>query len=321
MTSSVSAIENRSGREIADWVAIGGPRDLPGWIRGSVGSADADRHWSPETGIHAVERTKGTRRLRTVVLADASAMSAEAFEAATRQAYRILLSDVPHGHLLRAWNFIPRINDPADRIGGAAIGSEVNERPGDRYMVFNAGRFKAFHDVYGTPDWFPVASGVGHAGDDLVLHLLHEDGDPRPVDNPRQVLPVDYSARFGDLPPAFTRAAKVRGVEGASILVSGTASVVGEDSLHSDSFERQLEETLDNLEAVVASCEVDTIPADLEDWLIYLPEPAFAGRVRDAIRRRWPDHRMTLEFRAQRLCRPELLVEIECAGIAPEPTS
>jgi hypothetical protein len=30
---------------------------------------------------------------------------------------------------------------------------------------------------------------------------------------------------------------------------------------------------------------------------------------------------LNLEFRAQRLCRPELLVEIECAGIGPEPTS
>ncbi len=185
-------------------------------------------------------------------------------------------------------------------------------------MVFNGGRYKAFHDTYDRPEWFPVASGVGHAGADLVLHLLHGDGAPTPIDNPRQVLPVDYSARFGDLPPAFVRAARVTGVERASILVSGTASVVGEDSLHSDSFERQLEETLDNLETVVDACERGVTPADLGDWLIYLPEPGLEGRVREAIERRWPDHRPALEFRAQRLCRPELLVEIECAGSGPE---
>ena len=312
MTSSVSPIERGTDREIADWVATGGPGDLPAWIRDSVGSVEPDRHWSVGTGIRAVERTNGERRLRTVVLDDASTMNGEVFESRTLQAYRTLLSGIPHDHLLRAWNFIPRINDDA------GFETTCEGGGGDRYMVFNAGRFKAFHDVYEKPEWFPVASGVGHVGDALVLHLLHGDGDPRPVDNPRQVLPVDYSSRFGDLPPAFIRAAKVREVEGASILVSGTASVVGEDSLHLDSFERQLEETLDNLETVVASCEADTIPADLDDWLIYLPEPAFEGRVRDAIRRRWPDHRMTIEFRAQRLCRPELLVEIECAGIRPE---
>ncbi len=315
MSSSVSAIAGRPDRKFADWVATGGSRDLPAWIRDGVGSADPDRCWSPGPGMHAAEWVIGDQRLRSVVVDGAATMTAEGFEAATQLAYRTLLSDVPHDHLLRAWNFIPRINDPADRS------ADADGRSGDRYMVFNAGRFKAFHDVYERPPWFPVASGVGHAGDDLVLHLLHGDGDPRPVDNPRQVLPVDYSARFGDLPPAFIRAAKVRGVEGASILVSGTASVVGEDSLHSDSFERQLEETLDNLETVIASCEPGVVPADLEDWLVYLPEPAFEDRVREAVGRRWPGHRIVLAFRAQRLCRPELLVEIECAGRGSERTS
>ena len=314
MTSSASAIERGTGRKTADWVATGGSGDLPAWIRDSVGSIDPDRHWSVGTGIRAVERTNGERRLRTVVLDDASTMNGEAFESGTLQAYRTLLSGIPHDHLLRAWNFIPRINDDA--------GFETDGGGGrDRYMVFNAGRFKAFREIHGRPEWFPVASGVGHAGRDLVLHLLHGAGAPCPVDNPRQVLPVDYSRRFGDLPPAFTRAAKVTGVENASVLVSGTASVVGEDSFHAECFDRQLEETLDNLETVVASCEPDLVPADLGDWLVYLPDPSVEDRVRDAIGRRWPDHRMTIEFRAQRLCRPELLVEIECAGVAPERTS
>ena len=317
MTSSASAVERGTNREIADWIATGGPADLPAWIRDSVGSVDPHRRWSVGTRISVVERINGDRHLRTVVLDDASGMTGEAFEAATLEAYRTLLSGIPHAHLLRAWNFIPRINDDA----GFVADTDGDGDRGDRYMVFNAGRFRAFRDVHGRPEWFPVASGVGHAGRDLVLHLLHGAGEPCPVDNPRQILPADYSRRFGDLPPAFVRAAKVTGVENASILVSGTASVVGEDSLHLDCFDRQLEETLDNLETVVASCDPDLVPADLDDWLVYLPDPSAEDRVREAIGRRWPDHRMTIEFRAQRLCRPELLVEIECAGIPSEPAS
>lgn len=315
MTSSVSAIDRRSGCEIADWVATGGPDDLPAWIRDSVGLAEPHRRWSVGDGIAAIERTNGDRHLRTVVLDGASAMTGEAFEAGTLEAYCTLLSGIPHAHLLRAWNFIPRINDDAGFADDARGGRS------DRYMVFNAGRFRAFREVHGRPEWFPVASGVGHAGEDLVLHLLHGAGEPSPVDNPRQVLPADYSRRFGDLPPVFVRAAKVTGVENAAIVVSGTASVVGEDSLHSNCFDRQVEETLDNLETVVASCDPNLVPADLGDWLVYLPDPSAENRVRSAIERRWPDHRLNLEFRAQRLCRPELLVEIECAGIGPEPTS
>ena len=239
MTSSVSAIERRSGCEIADWVATGGPDDLPAWIRDSVGLAEPHRRWSVGDGIAAIERTNGDRHLRTVVLDGASAMTGEAFEAGTLEAYCTLLSGIPHAHLLRAWNFIPRINDDAGFADDARGGRS------DRYMVFNAGRFRAFREVHGRPEWFPVASGVGHAGEDLVLHLLHGAGEPSPVDNPRQVLPADYSRRFGDLPPAFVRAAKVTGVENAAIVVSGTASVVGEDSLHSNCFDRQVEETLD----------------------------------------------------------------------------
>ena len=308
MTSSASAVDIPAGREAADWVATGEPGDLPAWIRDSVGTSAPLRSWSVGPGIRAVERERGSRRLRSVVLEDAFGMTGETFESRTREAYRGLLSGVPHHHLLRAWNFIPGINDDAG-FATAPAGDG-----GDRYMVFNAGRYKAFRDVHGTPEWFPVASGVGHAGPDLVLHLLHGEGRPRPVDNPRQVMPVDYSSRFGDLPPAFVRAATVTGVENASVLVSGTASVVGEDSLHAGSFARQLEETLDNLETVVASCAPHLVPADLGDWLVYLPDPAHEACVRDAVRRRWPDHRMRIEVRAQRLCRPELMVEIECAG-------
>ena len=130
---------------------------------------------------------------------------------------------------------------------------------------------------------------------------------------PRQVPPEAYSARFGHPTPVFARAARVRWHDRDGLLVSGTASVVGEDS-HHDRFEHQLEETLRNLEVVVDRGWSGATPADLDDWLVYLPDPVHADRVRAAIAARWPDRSPTIVCRGQRLCRRELQVEIECAG-------
>jgi enamine deaminase RidA (YjgF/YER057c/UK114 family) len=293
------------------WAAEGSVADLPIWTHAFVGDAAAELELECDPGIRASERTLGDWAVRTVVVPAASLMRGQDFEQATRQAYRRLLRGIPRGHLLRAWNFIPRINDPAEDDRDSSLGVVR-----DRYMAFNAGRFQSFQDVYQGPLKFPVASGVGHAGEDLILHLLHGDGMPRPVDNPRQVLPAEYSEKFGDLPPAFVRAATIQTDGGECVLVSGTASVVGEDSAHAHDFNRQLEETLDNLTMVVGACRAGITPADLDHWLIYLPNSSRRGDVLSAVKRRWPRHQVTIEFRTQQLCRPELLVEIECAGLA-----
>jgi chorismate lyase / 3-hydroxybenzoate synthase len=291
------------------WAADGSAADLPAWTSVFIGDDAVDLALECESGIRAFERKSGDWTIRTVVVPAACLMQGQDFERATHQAYRRLLLGIPHGHLLRIWNYVPRINDAVEDDLEAAV-------PRNRYMAFNAGRFQSFQEVYERPEWFPVASGVGHAGDDLVLHLLHGDGLPRPVDNPRQVLPVDYSEKFGDLPPAFVRAATIQSDAGEYILVSGTASVVGEDSAHVEDFDRQLEETLDNLAMVVDACRAGFTPVHLDHWLVYLLDATQRGKVLAAVERRWPGHQVEIEFRVQKLCRPELLVEIECAGLA-----
>ncbi|MDG2022191.1 MAG: hypothetical protein P8J59_09600 [Phycisphaerales bacterium] len=304
-----------------DWIAVGTVEDLPNWTRVFVGVDAPEIELDGDACIRVSERRSGGWAIRTVVVPAATLMHGGEFEQAAREAYRRLLAGVPHGHLLRAWNFVPRINDPAEdpaedpagESAGHSFGSPV---PRDRYMAFNAGRFQSFQDEYQSPEWFPVASGVGHAGEGLILHLLHGDGLPSPVDNPRQVLPTEYSEKFGVLPPAFVRAATIQADHGECILISGTASVVGEDSAHVDDFDRQLEETLDNLAMVVDACQAGRTPADLDHWLVYLPESSRRTEVLAAMDRRWPGHQCKIEFRAQPLCRPELLVEIECAGLA-----
>ena len=274
-----------TGVEVArGWSATGTLEDLPTWA-----------------GSH----TGGSISHRVAIVPGAASLDDVEFERRTMEAYAELLDGIPVESLLRAWNFIPGINDPAgDRDG----------RPCDRYMRFNAGRYHGFRRRYDASLDYPVASGVGHLGDDLVVHLLHGSLDRRLIDNARQVKPHAYSDRFGDPPPVFARASCVDDVDRQWLLVSGTASVVGEDSVHSGSFEEQISETLRNLEMVVKAGWSDATPVDLDDWLVYLPDAGFSNEVRKAVADRWPHRSPAIVFREQALCRPELLVEIECAG-------
>jgi hypothetical protein len=90
------------------------------------------------------------------------------------------------------------------------------------------------------------------------------------------------------------------------VLVGGTASIVGEASVHLDDLPRQTEETLTNL-AVFA-------PLDCyRDLRVYYPDPARLDELRSLLKDAFPGAERVEWVRAD-LCRAELLVEIE--GVA-----
>lgn len=245
-------------------------------------------------------------------------LDASAFEQACYRIYRRLAEDLAVRsacHPVRLWNFIPGILDP---IGGLE----------HRYMVFNAGRYRALSEWLGAermPSRIATASGVGHFGEDLSIHCLAADRPGVPVENPRQRPAYRYSAKYGPLPPCFARATRWTGEdESPWLLVGGTASVRGEESCHQRDLRRQLDETLYNLAAVVragdgSSCpslspeEVRSSLRRFQELRIYIVEPEMQGAVTDRLRCFLPPE-TTLEFVHADLCRPELLVEIE--GIA-----
>jgi chorismate lyase/3-hydroxybenzoate synthase len=217
-----------------------------------------------------------------------------------------------HRHPVRFWNHVPSINDPAD------AGRDV-------YMVFNAGRFRAFSQAYGGPAQFDeavaTASAIGHGGRDLLIHCLATDARGIPINNPRQVAPYHYSQRFGPLPPCFARATRLAH-PAHTLLVGGTASVRGEDSTHLDDLPAQCNETFLNLAALVAAAAHQKLSArvKLSRWLstftelrVYYPNRADAAAIEAVIRAAFSNIKRLELLRAD-LCRAELLVEIE--GVA-----
>jgi len=254
--------------------------------------------------------------LASVTVADARSLGRSDLHEATAGAYRWIEAELrARGtvHPVRLWNHIPGIHDP---MGEGQ----------DRYMAFNAGRFEALAEWFGGPASFDTrsvsASGVGHDGTDLVLHCLAADEPGRAVDNPRQIPPHRYSRRFGPLPPCFARATTIHPPGGAPlVLVGGTASIVGEESVHLGDLERQTDETLANLAVLLnvaagepASTENrDAVLARYRELRVYYPDPERLDDLRRLLAGAFPGVEAIEWVRAD-LCRSELLVEIE--GVA-----
>lgn len=157
-------------------------------------------------------------------------------ESLSRELYARLIQqvrDAGYPYFVRMWNFVGSIN-------------EVEER--ERYQLFCAGRHDAFIDAgYHHDVDLPSASAVGMPGRGVITYFLASRDGGEQVENPRQVAAYDYPPQYGPKSPSFSRAT----VWHDTVFVSGTASVVGHATMHAGDVDKQLDETLRNIEAVL----------------------------------------------------------------------
>jgi len=111
-------------------------------------------------------------------------------------------------------------------------------------------------------------------------------------------------AQAADMPPDTLRSevalAYRRLGARTALLIGGTASIVGEQSLHEGDVDAQLRETLRNIAAL----------ARLVDLRVYAIDDDVARVVRCQLAPRCPNAQR-IEIVRARMCRPELLLEIE----------
>ncbi len=220
-------------------------------------------------------------------------------------------------HLLRVWNFLPGINAEEGGI--------------ERYKLFNCGRAAAFDARYGVAGAemrFSASSAVGSTGDHLVSYFAAARSPGRHLGNPRQVHAFRYPTDYGPRPPSFTRATVSPPELGRILFLSGTASITGHETRHAGKLQLQLQETLDNIDTLLASAtpggasaartEEGALPRIEEFDLIrvYLRAAADLVNVHGPLRRR-VGPRPVLSFVEADICRADLLLEIE--GVAGLP--
>ncbi len=243
------------------------------------------------------------------VSANVSDAGNDALGDATYSAYRALLHALyttGYPHLLRIWNSIPGIN--------------VDDAGLERYRRFNLHRFKAYAESkLPTETGAPAACALGSYGGPLVLYCLASKTPPEPIENPRQTSAYHYPQQYGPRAPSFSRAALWRGdgEESDVLFVSGTASIVGHQTLHAGNVVAQAHETLTNLQSVVAAA-VSRGARDLallSDMLLkaYVRRPDDQPRVHQVLAGHGLDADAVLYLHAD-ICRADLLVEIEAIG-------
>lgn len=256
-------------------------------------------------------RTDGHWLLGVVDLSEAD--EAGGLEPLARRAYGNVFDAMRQTgciHLLRLWNYLPRIN--AD--GGGL----------ERYRQFNVGRQQAFLDAgQAAFDGAPAACALGLREGGLCVRFLAGRVAPLPVENPRQVSAYRYPERYGPRAPTFSRAALAPlGGGEVALFVSGTASIVGHETVHQGDVQAQVAETLTNLHAVIGEAARRTTAAftlaDTEP-VVYVRHPADAPGIRAQLTAALGESSRFMRravFLEADICRADLLVEIETHGTA-----
>jgi len=244
----------------------------------------------------------GTHQLG-VLQVDETAFNGDIAQAAAH-AYGIVHDSLKrrgYGHLLRIWNYLDGIVDgPGDQ---------------ERYRQFCIGRALGSGQMENAR--LPAATAIGRIDGVRVLQLYwlaaREPGQP--VENPRQVSAYHYPRQYGPQPPTFARAMLPPAASELPLMLSGTASVVGHQSVHAGDTVRQLQETFVNFQALLDSARQHQAGLDNQfsadsRLKIYLENAAEVSAIQQALPQWLPGEvpRMLLHAR---VCRPDLHIEID----------
>lgn len=232
----------------------------------------------------------------------------DSLEEAAESAYSEMLDFVRASgkpHFLRIWNHVPAINE---------------ERGGlERYRRFSIGRHRAFAARgYALAGDLPAASAVGSHGGELTIYFLASRNPGTQIENPRQISAFAYPPEYGPKSPSFSRGCVRRTSDGAEILLSGTASIVGHKSVHEGDLMAQLEETMVNIDTLLRHAGSqhglgNVTLTDLTSLKVYVRRAADRSAIEAALSRQVTAECSVLYVEAD-ICRRELLLEIE--GIA-----
>ena len=234
--------------------------------------------------------------------------AAEAIDRAAKELYAGLLQISRGRHLYRVWNYVPQINSTVNGL--------------ERYRQFNIGRWQAFESAFGNHlrSHLPAASAVGINGDKLVLVFAAGHLPARHLENPEQVPAYHYPHSYGPRSPGFARASLLHSDHLEVSFISGTASIRGHASMHTNNLAGQLEVTLDNLEIMGRQMEIDLFDASTinDHWRFkcYLRHPQHLALVQELLSQRLGPVAENCIYLQADICRSELDIEMEASRIA-----
>jgi chorismate lyase/3-hydroxybenzoate synthase len=218
----------------------------------------------------------------------------EIFDFVSRRGYR---------HLWRVWHYFPQINDPENGL--------------ERYRCFNIGRHEAFvasgRSI--SEEGVPAASALGSDSGPLVIYFLAGRQGGQAIDNPRQISAYRYPDKYGPRSPTFARAMLATLGQRQCFFISGTASIVGYETVHKGDVERQTQETLLNIRTLLQELpeyDPDRLAKGGLLLKVYLRHVADLARVQALIEKEFGATQKAVYLHSN-ICRSDLLLEIEGA--------
>jgi len=207
-------------------------------------------------------------------------------------------------HLVRVWHYLPRINAAADGL--------------ERYRSFNVGRHDAFLSRGRTfKQHAPAACALGSRSGPLTIYFLAAREPGRPVANPRQWAPYRYPVSYGPRGPVFSRGMVAQSGGESWLFVSGTASIVGHETLHAGDANAQAGETMRNLLAVAAEAHASS-PGAFDTAAIkvkaYVRHRRHLPELRQHLAQAF-GHELAAIYLEADVCRADLELEVEAVYV------
>jgi enamine deaminase RidA (YjgF/YER057c/UK114 family) len=239
-----------------------------------------------------------------------------AAEAAFEQMKAILDAEgMSFNNLVRQWNY---------------IGNILEEKNGlQNYQIFNEVRSE-YYRKYRTVNGYPAATGIGMklggVTIDFCAVMTNEKVMVKPIENPNQINAYEYgqqvlkggSGKGNSVkhPPKFERALFLKENFKSTLLISGTASIIGQDTIGIDDIEKQTRITIENINKLTEQRRngQNIVNTDTE-WgkyillRVYIKNQSDFSKVKMICAEQFPF--VPAIFIESDICRDNLLVEIE----------
>jgi len=248
---------------------------------------------------------------------DIESHSRNAFEIA----HQILLAEnMTFDHLVRQWNY----------IGSILHTDRHSDSISQHYQIFNEVRH-SYYSRYRTVKGFPAATGIGMKFNGVAIDFCAiqscEDISVVSVNNPKQINPYSYEQEVligspihglvQKTPPEFERAKLIVYGERSKLFISGTASIIGQETIGKDDVACQTRITIENMESLANRDNLrrlypqltENSPNIYRNLRVYVKRREDIPKVKsicDSVFRNIPVNYVQAD-----ICRKELLVEIE----------
>ncbi|MFA9389060.1 MAG: hypothetical protein ACERKD_04605 [Prolixibacteraceae bacterium] len=232
---------------------------------------------------------------------------------------------ISFNNIVRQWNYVGEILSTED---------DGENRLRQHYQMFNESR-SDFYGTFRTRKDFPAATGIGMKYLGVCIDSFAVTGNENlkiiPISNPVQSESYQYGQKVlvgkpdkkmrQNQPPQFERAKLIALHRASRILVSGTASIIGQETIGIGEVEEQTRVTIQNIKTLTHPDnilkhfpEIIEMPKQYSYVRVYVKLKTDIAKVRPICLEAFGDVPTT--YVVADICRDNLLVEIEAELIS-----